>query len=125
MVPFSFLFDLVYVEYLDKLTPDDLHDLVFTERVILETLRCYPPFPLIQRCPEQSDDNLNGFTIPAGMAVSIVPWVIHHNEKYWPDPMRFDPSRFDSSSPNYRRISPFVYLPFGRGPFSWYVLLHE
>jgi len=90
-------------------TLDDLPRLTFTTQVIQESMRLYPPIWAIER-RAVSDDVLGGFAIPAGSSVIISPYVLHRHPRFWADPERFDPSRFDGPKP-----SP-AYLPFGAGP---------
>jgi cytochrome P450 len=61
------------------------------------------------------DDRLpSGAVIEAGSKVFISPWVVHRDERHFPDPERFDPERFaDGASQGRPR---FAYFPFGGGP---------
>jgi enediyne biosynthesis protein E7 len=88
---------------------DDLPRLTFTTQVIQEAMRLYPSIWAIER-RARNDDVIGGFAIPAGSSVIISPYVLHRHPRFWPDPERFDPSRFDGPKP-----SP-AYLPFGAGP---------
>jgi hypothetical protein len=95
-------------EHLDKMPA--------VEAVVRETLRMYPPFPLIQR-QAQVDDVLGGVTVPADTHVFIVPWLVHHNPKLWPSPHEFRPDRFLHGNQFHGDApSDWAYLPFGRGP---------
>lgn len=97
------------------LTSDHLAVMKVGDAVVKETLRLYPPFPLIQR-ESQDDDVLGGLTIPQGTPVYVVPWLIHRNPKYWKDPDTFKPDRFlDSNNSHGDSPSDWVYIPFGRG----------
>lgn len=98
------------------LTFEHMDKMPLAEAVIRETLRLYPPFPLIQR-QAQVDDVLGGITVPAGTHVYVVPWLVHRNPKLWPDPHAFKPSRFSKGSMAHGDApSDWAYLPFGRGP---------
>ena len=98
-------------DVLGQRTPmlDDLPRLTFTTQAIQETMRLYPSIWAIER-RAVSHDVIGGFAIPAGSSVIISPYVLHRHPRFWPDPERFDPSRFDRPKP-----SP-AYLPFGAGP---------
>jgi enediyne biosynthesis protein E7 len=98
-------------DVLGQRTPmlDDLPRLTFTTQVIQEAMRLYPSIWAIER-RAVSHDVIGGFAIPAGSSVIISPYVLHRHPRFWPDPERFDPSRFDRPKP-----SP-AYLPFGAGP---------
>lgn len=94
---------------------EDLDRMALADAVIRETLRLYPPFPLIQR-QAQGSDVLGGITIPNGTIVYVVPWLVHRNGKYWSDPHAFKPERFlNMNSSHGDAPSDWVYLPFGRG----------
>lgn len=112
---------------LDYDTLSSTTSLVYLEAVVKETLRMYPPFPLIQRQVQQ-DDILAGVTVPKGMIVYVVPWLVHRNERFWKDAHAFKPERFvkkevDSNGKVTVTVaqhgdtgSDWLYLPFGRGP---------
>ena len=72
-------------------------------------MRLYPSIWAIER-RAVSDDVIGGFGIPAGSSVIISPYVLHRHPRFWPNPERFDPTRFDGPKP-----LP-AYLPFGAGP---------
>ena len=91
----------------------DFSRLPYARAVVDEALRLYPPAWLITRKAHE-DDVLAGHTVPAGALIIISPWIVHRHPDLWPDPERFDPSRFlgtGASDPN--RMG---YLPFGSGP---------
>jgi cytochrome P450 len=60
------------------------------------------------------DDEIGGYSIPAGTTIAICPYVLHRNPSYWEDPNTFDPDRFLPERSTAR--SRFAYLPFGDGP---------
>lgn len=95
---------------------DHLDKMPFVDSVVRETLRLYPPFPLVQR-EAQEDSVLGGITIPAKTIVYIVPWLVHRNPKLWTTPHEFVPSRFmNGKSAHGDAPSDWAYIPFGRGP---------
>lgn len=95
---------------------EHLEKMPLADAVICETLRLYPPFPLIQR-QAQIDDVLGNITVPAGTIVYVVPWLVHRNPKFWRSPHEFDPGRFTKMNSSHGDApSDWVYLPFGRGP---------
>jgi cytochrome P450 len=87
----------------------DLAALSYTRAVVDESLRLYPPAWVISR-RALGGDRLDGVDLPPGTLVLISPWLLHRRAQNWPEPLRFDPSRF---LPHQRREG---YLPFGAGP---------
>ncbi len=97
---------------------DDLPRLPYTRAVVDEALRLYPPAWVITR-QALRDDDLAGLAVPAGTLVVISPWLAHRRPDVWPDPLRFDPTRFlDGPGGTGRRaaLPRGEYLPFGVGP---------
>jgi cytochrome P450 len=81
--------------------------------VFRETLRRYPPLPVIPRIATEAFE-WGGFEIPARSMVVISPIHTHHIAAWWEDPFRFDPSRFESSRATLDRHS-HHWIPFGGG----------
>ncbi|XP_071508121.1 cytochrome P450 3A7-like [Diadema antillarum] len=108
------------IEEIDELTPTrdsvdytSVAKMPYLDGVICETLRVYPPAPAVDRLCNETF-TCNGWTIPKGSQVFIPIYVIHHSEKYWPNPDRFDPTRF--SKENREGRHPLAWMPFGAGP---------
>ena len=93
-------------------TMDDLPALTYTRQVIDESLRLYPPAWALTRVAVE-DDNVGGWSVPAGGQVTIPIASIHRHSQFWEDAHLFRPERFDPNS----EIShhKFAYLPFGGG----------
>lgn len=106
-------------EVLGGRTPSfpDLSKLVYTRMVFDEAMRIYPPVWAVQTRTALREDRLpTGTTIPAGADVIISPYVLHHNPRYFPDPDRFDPERFN---PAVKQERPeYAYFPFSGGTRS-------
>jgi len=85
----------------------------FTNQVISEALRLYPPFWMVDRMAV-ADDQAGDVSIPSGSMVIVFVYGAHHAANSWQDPERFDPGRFAKA--NEKLHAPFTYLPFGGGP---------
>ena len=68
--------------------------LPYLDAVFKEALRMYPPIPLHFGRFADSEKTVMGKKIPQGSAVMIPTWTIHHDANLWPDPWKFDPTRF-------------------------------
>jgi cytochrome P450 len=90
----------------------DLSRLRYTRQVVDEALRLYPPAWVLTRRAEV-DDEVCGVRVPAGTLAIVSPWLLHRRAADWPDPLRFDPSRFAGERSSAPRGG---YLPFGVGP---------
>ncbi len=74
-------------------TADDAAQLVYTNAVLLEAMRLFPPAWGIERRAVR-DQEIGGHVIPAGAAVLMPTFVTNHDPRFFPDPQRFDPDRF-------------------------------
>jgi cytochrome P450 len=93
-------------------TVDDLPRLAYTRAALDESIRLRPPAWAIGR-NAVADHRAGEFTIPSGSVVVVSPWLLHHDERWWPDPGAFRPERWLSNRPEGSR---FAYVPFGGGP---------
>lgn len=91
----------------------DLPELSYTERVITETLRLYPPAYAIFREATKTTE-IGGYRVPKGSKVTIPQIHVHRDGRFYDDPEAFRPERwtdeFEESLPEY------AYFPFGGGP---------
>jgi cytochrome P450 len=104
-------------------TIDDVARLRYTECVMAESLRLYPPAWAMGRYA-QNDFALGDYFLPARTTMLISQFVTHRDPRFFPDPLRFDPDRF--SAEGKARRTKFTYFPFGAGPrqcigesFAW------
>lgn len=98
----------------DDLAFDAVGEMPSAALALSETLRRYPPLPVIPRIAER-DFEFQGYRVPAGALVVISPIFTHHMEEWWDDPWRFDPDRFGPERAEHERHS-HSFIPFGGGP---------
>ncbi|WP_228799445.1 cytochrome P450 [Nocardia nova] len=90
----------------------DVPKLEWTTACLEEAMRIFPPVWMITR-QAVADDVIGGQRVEAGETVAIVIEHVHRDPRFWPDPERFDPSRFLPGADRDRPRS--SYLPFGGG----------
>ncbi|GIX15078.1 MAG: cytochrome P450 [Paracoccaceae bacterium] len=88
----------------------DLDRLGFTRAVLRETLRLYPPVPMLVR-ETAGRECFRGRALGPGTLVLVSPWHLHRHRALWRDPDGFDPGRWAGPAP-----ARTAYLPFGAGP---------
>jgi len=91
----------------------DLPRLRYTEAVILESMRLYPPAYVLGRESAVAGD-IGPYRFPAGTTVFASPWVMHRDPRYFDRPAEFDPGRWLDGLA--KRLPRFAYFPFGGGP---------
>ena len=95
------------------LTYAALNEMPVTEMVFKEALRLVSPVPSMPRRALKSFVFQN-HVIPAGTQVGVSPMMTHRMAEHWPDPERFDPTRFTPE--NSRGRHKYAWVPFGGGP---------
>ena len=95
----------IAAEHIDKL--------VLTQQVLKESMRVFPPVPLLSR-QAVADVTIGAHAIKAGTSIVMPIYAIHRHRKHWHEPNLFDPTRF--APKNEASISRYQYLPFGAGP---------
>jgi cytochrome P450 len=94
-------------------TPRDLPALRYTEQVLLESMRLYPPAYGIGR-EAVSDCEIGGYHVPAGTTIFMSAWVLHRDRRWFDDPLTFRPERWQDGLAD--RLPRHAYMPFGGGP---------
>ncbi|XP_011863789.1 PREDICTED: probable mitochondrial saccharopine dehydrogenase-like oxidoreductase At5g39410 [Vollenhovia emeryi] len=98
-----------------NITYDMIMSLSYLDMVVLETLRKYPPFGFLSRIAMQDYKVPNSnLVLKKGTPVYIPMLGLHYDPKYFPDPDKYDPERFNEK--NKCNIPACVYFPFGDGP---------
>ena len=101
----------------------DVDALTYTERVVRESLRLYPPAWMTAR-RAINDYEIAGYVAPAGSIVMVSQYVMHRDQRYFQEPLEFQPERW---TPEFQATLPkYAYFPFGGGPrgcigeaFAW------
>lgn len=93
-------------------TADDLPRLPYSEMVLAESMRLYPPAWAMGR-RALHDFALGPYWLPARTTVLMSQYVLHRDSRYYPDPLRFDPERFTAAAKAAR--PKLAYFPFGAG----------
>ncbi|KAM0059154.1 putative abieta-7,13-dien-18-ol hydroxylase [Helianthus debilis subsp. tardiflorus] len=93
----------------EALTFEDVKKMEYTWQVACETMRLCPPiFGSFRKA--MTDINFEGVTIPKGWKVLWTTYGTHYDEKYFPDHMSFNSSRFADP------VQAYAFIPFGGGP---------
>ena len=93
-------------------TVEDLPRLRFTEQIVTEALRLYPPLWVIGRQAVE-DCDIGGYHVPAGTLVQMSQWVVHRDTRWYEDPHEFRPERWAERPP--AGLPRCAYFPFGAG----------
>lgn len=94
-------------------TISDLPSLMYTEGVIKESMRLYPPAWGVAR-EVIGDFELGGYRIPEGANIVMSQWIMHRDPRFFSSPESFDPGRWRNEE--CRNLPRFAYFPFGGGP---------
>ncbi len=95
------------------LTPEDYPRLKYTENVLAESMRLFPPAWAIGRLAVEAHE-FGGFKIPKNSLVLASPFVMHRDARFWNDAEKFQPERWDALSVK-EAGNNFVYFPFSKG----------
>lgn len=113
----------LYPEWQDKIADEarslvtgefsELSKLRISRDVFRETLRLYPPVPMMVREATRAE-TFRDRGIPRGAQIVLSPWHLHRHERLWDRPDDFDPSRWQTD--NGKRCARKAYVPFSAGP---------
>jgi cytochrome P450 len=96
-------------------TIEQLNQLAYLDMVIKEALRLYPPIHVGNRRAVE-DLKLLEYDVPQDTRVMYSIYLSHRDKRYWDEPDKFCPHRFDKSQTQSGERPPFTYVPFGGGP---------
>lgn len=91
---------------------DDVPQLKYTEMVMAESMRLFPPAWAVGRMA-LDDYEVGGYVVPKGALILLSPYAMHHDARFYRDPERFDPQRWTPEAREAR--PPYAYFPFGGG----------
>jgi cytochrome P450 family 6 len=98
-----------------ELSYEAIMEMKYLDMVFNESMRKFPVVDLQHR------KNIKDFAIPSsnlivpkGTTVMIPVYSLHNDERFWENPDKFDPERFNTQ--NVKKIVPFSYIPFSEGP---------
>jgi len=94
-------------------TQPQLLDLKYLDCVIKETMRLYPPVPILGRYIPK-DLHVGDKTIPGNTSVVLIPYYVYRDPEYFPDPLTFKPERWMNGKE--ASLASFAYIPFSSGP---------
>jgi cytochrome P450 len=92
---------------------EDLSRLPYTEKVVKESMRLYPPAWSLARTTAKEIE-VGGYRLPVGANVVMSPWIMQRDPRFFDDPGRFNPDRWTAETA--QRLPRFAYFPFGGGP---------
>ncbi|HMD42594.1 MAG TPA: cytochrome P450 [Candidatus Acidoferrum sp.] len=95
-------------------TLDHLPKLTYASCILSESMRVYPPAWAIARLAVE-DHELGGYPVPKGTGIAAVPWVVHRDPRWYENPERFIPERWENGE-LLRKNPRFAYFPFSYGP---------
>ncbi|KAK9695867.1 hypothetical protein K7432_012763 [Basidiobolus ranarum] len=94
-------------------TSSQIKSLCYLEAVIKETMRFYPPTPLLLTHTTAEDTYIGNIPIPKDTLINMNMYAMHRSEEYWDSPNMFQPQRWISEDGNI--LNPSAWGPFADG----------
>ena len=91
----------------------ELSRLKLTRDIFRESLRLYPPVPMMVRQTTTPQD-FRGRVVKPGAQVVLSPWHLHRHDRIWDNPDGFDPLRWGTDAG--RACARDAFMPFSSGP---------
>jgi len=100
-----------------KVEASDIKNLIYLQAIVKETLRLYPPGPLLVPHEATQDCYIQGYHVPKGTRVFANVWKLHRDPSVWSEAEKFSPERFVNENGEVvdEGHQHFEYLPFGSG----------
>jgi cytochrome P450 len=92
---------------------EDLARLPYTDKVVKESMRLYPPAWSLARTTAKEME-IAGYRLPVGANVVMSPWIVQRDPRFFKDPDQFNPDRWTAQAT--QQLPRFAYFPFGGGP---------
>jgi cytochrome P450 family 6 len=100
-------------KYDGKVTYESIQEMKYLDMVFNETMRKYPVVDIqFRQCSKDFKIPNSNLSIPKDAAIMLSSHALHHDERFWDEPSRFDPERFTDENINNRH--PFCYIPFSK-----------
>nr|AGO62008.1 cytochrome P450 CYP321A10 [Spodoptera frugiperda] len=104
--------DKHFEKYNNNITYDVICEMEYTEKVLSEAMRMFPPIGFLTRqCVQDTVLPVGNIPVQKGTKIFTPIYDIHHDPELYPDPEVFDPERFSKD----RRPNDDIYMPFGMG----------
>ncbi len=105
--------DQIFAEK-ENLSPEDYPKLKYTEAVLAESMRLFPPAWAIGRLAIEEHE-INNYKIPKNSLILLSPAIAQRDERFWTEPETFKPERWLNENAIKEATNKFIYFPFGGG----------
>ncbi|WOL17657.1 hypothetical protein Cni_G26450 [Canna indica] len=104
-----------FVGHQRLVSDSDLPNLVYLNNVIKETLRLFPPGPLLVPRESTTECRIAGISVPRGTMLLVNAYKVHRDPELWKDPTQFKPDRFERTTTKGVKGEGYRFVPFGGG----------